>query len=45
VPQVYNAHRWGVDLARFPRIARVSAALAGIAAVQAAHPDLARPAG
>jgi maleylacetoacetate isomerase len=45
VPQVYNAHRWGVDLARFPRLAQVSAALGELAAVRAAHPERARPAG
>ena len=39
VPQVYNARRWGVDLGALPTIARIDAALSGLAAVQAAHPD------
>lgn len=43
VPQVYNAHRWGVDMTAFPRIAAISQHLEGLAAVQAAHPDRARP--
>lgn len=43
VPQVYNARRWGVDLAPFPRIAAVAAACEALPAFAAAHPDLARP--
>lgn len=43
VPQVYNARRWGVDLAALPRIAAVDAALADLPAVQAAHPDRWKP--
>ncbi len=39
VPQVYNARRWGVDLAPLPRICAIDAALAGHPAVLAAHPD------
>ncbi|ASP21075.1 maleylpyruvate isomerase [Antarctobacter heliothermus] len=39
VPQVYNARRWGVDLAAMPRIRRVDAALASLPAFVAAHPD------
>lgn len=39
VPQVYNARRWGVDMAALPRIARIDAALQELPAVQAAHPD------
>lgn len=44
VPQVYNARRWGVDLAPFPRVAQVAEALEALPAFQAAHPDRARPA-
>lgn len=43
LPQAYNARRWGVDLAAFPRIVAVSAALEAIPAVQAAHPDRVAP--
>jgi maleylacetoacetate isomerase len=39
VPQVFNARRWGVDLAPLPRIARIDAVLADHPAVRAAHPD------
>lgn len=39
VPQVYNARRYGVDLAPFPTIVRVEAALLAIEAFAAAHPD------
>jgi maleylacetoacetate isomerase len=42
VPQVYNARRWGVDLAPFPTIARIDAALAALPAFAAAHPDRAQ---
>lgn len=45
VPQVYNARRWGVDLARFPRVRSVSARLEEIEAFRAAHPDRAKPKG
>ena len=39
VPQVYNAHRFGVDMAAFPVIARVTAAAAALEPFAAAHPD------
>ena len=39
VPQMYNARRWGVDLASLPRIVAIDAAMAELEAVQAAHPD------
>lgn len=39
VPQLYNAVRWGVDLAGMPKIRRVAATLADIPAFAAAHPD------
>ncbi len=39
VPQVYNARRFGVDLAPFPTVRRVEEACAALAPFQAAHPD------
>ncbi len=39
VPQVFNARRWGVDLAPLPRISAIEAALAELPSVQMAHPD------
>jgi len=39
VAQTYNAHRWGVDLAPFPNIARIEAACLAVPAIAAAHPD------
>ena len=44
VPQVYNARRWGVDLAVFPKIAAISARLEALAPFAAAHPDRVKPA-
>jgi maleylacetoacetate isomerase len=38
VPQVYNARRFGVDMAAYPRIARIDAQCATLAAFAAAHP-------
>ena len=43
VPQVYNARRWKVDLAIFPRIRAIDAAMLTQAAVKAAHPDTLAP--
>jgi len=43
VPQVYNAHRWGVDLAPFPRIAAIAARMEALPAIAAAHPDRVKP--
>jgi len=43
VPQVYNARRWGVDMAAFPRIAAIDANLSALPAFAAAHPDRAKP--
>ena len=43
VPQVYNARRWGVDMAAFPRITAVDANLAALPAFAAAHPDRVKP--
>lgn len=45
VPQIYNALRWGVSLQEVPRLAGIAAALDGLPAFQAAHPDRVRPAG
>jgi maleylpyruvate isomerase len=39
VPQVYSARRFEVDLAPYPRITAVDAALNELAAIAAAHPD------
>lgn len=39
VPQVFNAQRFGVDLAPYPRIARIAANCAELPAFQAAHPS------
>lgn len=45
LPQVYNARRWGVDLAPFPRIAAIAARMEALPQVAAAHPDRVRPGG
>jgi len=39
VPQLYNARRYGVDLAPYPTLRRVEEACAALAPFQAAHPD------
>lgn len=39
VAQAYNAHRWGLDLATFPKIERIEAACLALPAIAAAHPD------
>lgn len=39
VAQVYNAHRWGLDLAPFPKIARIEAACLAVPEIAAAQPD------
>jgi maleylacetoacetate isomerase len=39
VPQIYNARRLGLDLSPMPRITAIMAALDGIPAIAAAHPD------
>ena len=39
VSQIYNARRWGMDLAPFPKIARVEAACLAVPEIAAAHPD------
>ncbi|TBY08849.1 maleylacetoacetate isomerase [Rhizobium laguerreae] len=43
VPQVYNAHRWGVELTAFKRIVDIDSKCAELLAFQAAHPDRVRP--
>ncbi|MBY5819530.1 maleylacetoacetate isomerase [Rhizobium leguminosarum] len=43
VPQVYNAHRWGVDMTTFKRIVDIDARCADLPAFQAAHPDRVKP--
>lgn len=43
VPQLYNARRWGVDLAPLPRLAAIDARMQALPAVAAAHPDRADP--
>lgn len=39
VPQLYNAHRWGVDLAPYPRIRAIEAHAMTHPAFQAARPE------
>ena len=39
IPQLYNAHRWGVDTSRFNRINAVSERCSAIKAFENAHPD------
>jgi maleylacetoacetate isomerase/maleylpyruvate isomerase len=39
IAQLYNAHRWGVDMALYPKLARVEAACLAVPAIAAAHPD------
>ena len=41
IPQLYNAHRWGISLDPMPRIRRIEAALSPMPAFKSAHPDLA----
>lgn len=39
IPQVYNAVRWGVDVARFPTINDINQRCLELAPFQKAHPD------
>ncbi len=39
VAQTYNAHRWGIDMAPYPRLARVEAACLANPAINAARPE------
>lgn len=43
LPQVYNARRWGVDMAAFPRITAIAARMEALPQVAAAHPDRVKP--
>lgn len=44
VPQMANARRFDTDLAPFPRLVQIDAALQAITAIAAAHPDQVKPA-
>lgn len=44
VPQLYNARRMGLDVTRWPVLARAETAMLALPAVQAAHPDRFAPA-
>ena len=37
--QMYNAHRWGVDLTAYPNLTRIEAACLALPEIAAAHPD------
>ena len=39
VPQVFNARRWGCDLAPYPTVRRIDAACRALMAFQAAAPE------
>lgn len=39
VPQLYNAHRWGLDLAPYPRLLEVEARCLALPAFDAARPE------
>ena len=39
VAQVYNARRWGLDLAAYPNVARIETNALAVPAIAAAHPD------
>ena len=43
VPQVYNARRWNIDLAPFPRLMAIAARAESLPAFAAAHPDRVKP--
>jgi len=43
LPQVYNAHRWGVDVTSLLQISRIAGELQSIPAIAAAHPDMVKP--
>jgi maleylacetoacetate isomerase len=44
VPQMYNARRWGVDLAAMPRLVDIDAACMALPAFRAAAPETVKPA-
>jgi maleylacetoacetate isomerase/maleylpyruvate isomerase len=37
--QVYNAHRWGVDMTKYPKTARIERHCLTLSAIADAHPD------
>ncbi|MXP28679.1 maleylacetoacetate isomerase [Porphyrobacter algicida] len=39
IPQLYNAHRFGLDFTPYPHISRIEAACLALPAFQRAHPD------
>lgn len=39
VPQLFNAHRWGLDLSPYPRLTTIEARCLDLPAFQQAHPD------
>jgi glutathione S-transferase len=39
VPQLYNAHRWGCDLARFARLTEIETRCLALPAFDAARPE------
>lgn len=43
MPQLYNAHRWGVDVSDHGNITRIAKQCAAHPAFQAAHPDAVKP--
>ena len=43
VPQIYNARRWGADLAALPAIRRIDDHCQSLEAFAAAHPDRVKP--
>ena len=43
MPQLYNAHRWEVDLSNLPRISAIEAELCKLPEFAAAHPDTVGP--
>lgn len=43
VPQVYNAERWGVDIAGLTKVRRIAETCLALPAFQAAHPQTVKP--
>ncbi|MBW4709974.1 maleylacetoacetate isomerase [Roseobacter sp. YSTF-M11] len=39
IPQLYNAHRWGLDVTAYPGLARIETNALKVPAIAAAHPD------
>lgn len=39
IPQLYNAHRWGVDLSRLPRLTEIERAALALPGFDAARPE------